>query len=313
MSGCRTRGADAGNINGVVAVEGKSRRCGIGPLDEQSDRLVLDELARLEGVLGIRDVERRNPELDLSPYAQRFAARGKDRELRRGAQQGVRKLGRRCEQMLAIVDNKEERTRRGKLDDCIDEPLAGQRAHVERRRNRVWHEPGIGKRRQLDESRATGCDASAVLASSSARRVLPTPPVPASVSSREPRRSVFSSERQSSTIRRGCPDATRLSSGKLQPVDIDIRPELQHLLSYLDRLRVDRAPRDVHRLVKVVGRRGRLTVAPKHIHRLFAVEAVARRERKQLYELTRLPQPPRLLRNRHIVDGDPQSRPKASH
>ena len=55
--------------------------------------------------------------------------------------------------------------------------------------------------------------------------------------------------------------------------------------------------------MEVVRRRGRLAVAPEHVHRLFAVQAVARREGKQLYELTRLLQPPGRARDGHVVDS----------
>src|SRR3954470_4302963 len=55
--------------------------------------------------------------------------------------------------------------------------------------------------------------------------------------------------------------------------------------------------------MEVVRRRRRPAVAPEHVHRLLAVEAVARREGEQLHELARLLQPPGGLRDRGAVDG----------
>ena len=78
------------------------------------------------------------------------------------------------------------------------------------------------------------------------------------------------------TVGRGCPRATRVGSSKLQAVDVDVRCELEQLIPDLDRAAVKRAPRDVHGLIQVVRRRGRIAVAPERIHRLLAVEAPAR-------------------------------------
>jgi hypothetical protein len=55
-------------------------------------------------------------------------------------------------------------------------------------------------------------------------------------------------------------------------------------------------------LVEVVGSRRGTAVAPEHLHRLLAVELVARRESEQLHKLARLLQPPGALRDDHAVD-----------
>ena len=136
--------ADARNVKSVVVANRKPGHRGIRPFDEEPHGLVAEHIAGLECVLGIRDVQGRNPKHDLSANMQRFAACGKDRQLRGAAQQGVGELRRRCEQMLAVVENKQKRTRPDKLDDRIDEAVAGQRAHVEGRRNGIRHEPAIG-------------------------------------------------------------------------------------------------------------------------------------------------------------------------
>ena len=135
----------------LVKHEARGRRS--RPLDEQPHGLVAQELPRLERLLGVRDVERRNPEHDLARHAQRLATRREDRELRRGAQQRVREPGRRREQMLAVVQDEQQRARREEVDHRVGQRLAGQRPHVERGRDRVRDEPGVRERGELDQSR----------------------------------------------------------------------------------------------------------------------------------------------------------------
>ena len=55
--------------------------------------------------------------------------------------------------MLTIVDNEQQRARRDVLDYCVDEPLPGQRMHVEHGRDRVRDESGVRERGELDQSR----------------------------------------------------------------------------------------------------------------------------------------------------------------
>ncbi len=82
--------ADAGDVHRVLAHRARSpapprppaRRTAARPRSRRSS-------LRLERLLGIGDVERRNPEHDLARHAQRLAARREDRQLRRRAQQGV--------------------------------------------------------------------------------------------------------------------------------------------------------------------------------------------------------------------------------
>jgi len=95
-------------------------------------------------------------------------------------------------------------------------------------------------------------------------------------------------------------------------VDIDIRDQVKQLVAYHNRAPVERSSRDVNRLMEIVGRRRRLAVAPEHVHRLLALKAMARRQRKQFHKLARLLQPPRRLRHRHAVDGRRKA-PQQSH
>ena len=93
--------ADPRDVHGVLLVEREARRSRLRPLDEEPHGLVVEEPARLECLLGVGDVERRNPEHDLARHTQRPAARRQDRQLSRGAEEAVREPGSRCEHVLA--------------------------------------------------------------------------------------------------------------------------------------------------------------------------------------------------------------------
>ena len=81
--------------------------------------------------------------------------------------------------MLAVVEDEQQRARCEELDHRVDDVLPRQRAHVERRRDRVRHELRLGDRGELDERRRRPrTHASPPRASSSASLVLPAPPVP---------------------------------------------------------------------------------------------------------------------------------------
>ena len=98
-----------------------------------------------------------------------------------------------------------------------------------------------------------------------------------------------------------------VGSSNLEAVNVDVRDEMQQLLPNLDRPGPERAPRDVHGLMKVVRRRRRQAVAPEHVHRLLAVNAMTRCKREELYEFAGLLQPPRVLRHQHTVNSRPEA------
>ena len=105
------------------------------------------------------------------------------------------------------------------------------------------------------------------------------------------------------SIRGSRPGAASGDRRVLQQIDVDLRHEVEHAVLDLDRGRVQRTPRDVHRLVEVVRGGRRLAVLPEHVHRLLAMEAMARGEGEQLHQLARLLQPPRRRRDRDVIDG----------
>ena len=145
--------ADPRDVHGVLLVEREARRSRLRPLDEEPHGLVVEEPARLECLLGVGDVERRNPEHDLARHTQRLAARRQDRQLSRGAEEAVREPGSRCEHVLAVVRDEQQRARREVIDDGVDELLPGQRAHIECGSDGVRDAPRVREGGELDESR----------------------------------------------------------------------------------------------------------------------------------------------------------------
>jgi hypothetical protein len=74
--------ADSGNIDRVLLVKHEARCRRSSAPHEQPHGFIAHQVARLERLLGVRDVERRNPEHDLAWHTQRLAARRKNRQLR---------------------------------------------------------------------------------------------------------------------------------------------------------------------------------------------------------------------------------------
>ena len=85
-------------------------------------------------------------------------------------------------------------------------------------------------------------------------------------------------ERQCRPIGSVGPSTSRSGGGELESVDVELGCQLKYLLTQLDRSGAERAPRDVHGLMKVVGGRRRFAVSPQHVHRLLAVQTVRGRE-----------------------------------
>ena len=108
-------------------------------------------------------------------------------------------------------------------------------------------------------------------------------------------------ERDRCAVRARCLEAASVCGCELEPVDVDVCREREDLVSQFDRLGIERAPRDMHRLVQVVRGRRRAEVSPEDVHRLLSVQSVSRREREQLHELARFLQPPGGRGNRNTV------------
>ncbi len=181
--------ADARDVLGHVLVEREPRRRRSRALDEQRDGLVAEEPLERERLLRIGDVERRDSEDHLPGHAQRLPARREDRDPRRGAEQPVRQPDRLREHVLAVVEHEQQRPGGEEVGQGVAQVLRREGADVERRRDRLRHEPRVRQGAELDERGTRLERPSAPRASSSARRVLPAPPVPVSVSSRvRPRR-----------------------------------------------------------------------------------------------------------------------------
>ena len=147
--------ADARDVRRVLLVERESRRGRRRALDEQPHRLVVEEIGRRERLLRVGDRQRRHAEHDLAADAERLAARREHGQPRRGAEDRVDERSARPEQVLAVVQDEQQRARREELDHRVDDVLSRQRPRVERRRDGVGHELRIGDGRELDERRAS--------------------------------------------------------------------------------------------------------------------------------------------------------------
>ncbi len=179
--------ADARDVHRVLVVERearhrpppRARRTGAPPRSGAA-RPAAWQLLR------VGDRERRHAEHDLAADAQRLAARREHGQPGRRPEQRVderraraRAGARSCRARAAAC------AARGTRPAASDDVLSRQRAHVERGRD------GVGRRaadRTLPRARRArrrpAYDSSTPRASSSASRVLPAPPVPASVSRR---------------------------------------------------------------------------------------------------------------------------------
>ena len=111
-------------------------------------------------------------------------------------------------------------------------------------------------------------------------------------------------EREHGAIRRRRLHPPRVRGRQLEQVDVDVdvSRKRQHLVADVDRVRAERAPRDVHRLMQVVRGRSRRELAPEHVECLVAMQTMAARESEQLHELARLLQAPRGVGHDDTVD-----------
>ena len=137
--------ADARDVLGVLVGEREARRRRGGALDEEEDGLVLEQPGRRNRVLEPGQLERGDPEHDLSGDAQRLAARRDDGQSRRRAQQAIRQ--RRCarDDVLAVVEYEQQRARREEVDHRVERLLRSERTHVERGCDLVRDEAGVGE------------------------------------------------------------------------------------------------------------------------------------------------------------------------
>ena len=345
--------ADARDVRRVALVEREARRRGARALDEQLARPRSAAARRGASSCSGSGISSDGTRNTTSPGT-RSGSRLVATIVSCGAERSSvsASSAARGQQVLAVVDHQQQRARGERLDDGVEQLLAGQRPHVERRRDGVRDQP---RRRRSRRARRAPPVArgSAARASSSASRVLPVPPVPVSVSRRVPRSRTSSAaswrarptNELASAGRAGRRTGSASSSGHQlrqlgatagRPVVVAVlrqqlaarrararrggrrpsrraaprrRPRSSRStstsaasssISSADAIAsgAERPPRDVDRLVQVVGGGRRLAVAPQLVHRLLAVQAMAGRQREQLHQLARLAQPPRRVGNR---------------
>ena len=100
--------------------------------------------------------QRRQGKRGLARHMERLAARRDDRQPATSLQEMPCQLRARQQQMLAIVEDEQERPVRDELVQRFDERQAGFLLDPERRRNRVGHEIRIRNRREVDEPDTIG-------------------------------------------------------------------------------------------------------------------------------------------------------------
>src|SRR5262249_14899820 len=89
----------------------------------------------------------------------------------------------------------------------------------------------------------------------------------------------------------------RAGGSRLEGLDVDLGVEQEQAVLRLDGGGAERTARDVHRLVEVVRRGGRVELGPESVHRLLTVQSVPAREGEGLAELACLAKAPAALRH----------------
>ena len=146
--------ADAHHVASVPVVEGEAGGRRPGPLDEEANRLVAEEVVAVDRSFRIRERERRHAEDRLALDSQRLAAGRDDRDPGGRAKQRIG--DRRCgdEDVLAVVQHEQERPPGQELGHGGVQIPAGQRPHIERGGDRLHDVRRLGHGRELDEHRS---------------------------------------------------------------------------------------------------------------------------------------------------------------
>ena len=95
-------------------------------------------------------IERRHPPRHLTSDSDRLAARGEDRQARQQNQQPCDELGDRAEQVLTIVEHRQEVPVAKLFHERLGKRPPEVVAMTERSRHGRWHERRIGNRRELN-------------------------------------------------------------------------------------------------------------------------------------------------------------------
>jgi hypothetical protein len=103
-------------------------------------------------------------------------------------------------------------------------------------------------------------------------------------------------------VRAGRADASGVDRRVSEGSHVDVCVEHEQSVAKLDCVSTERTAGGMHSLMQVVGRSGRIPLRPQCVHHLFAVQSISACEREHLDQLTRLPQPPRPIGQRDVVD-----------
>ncbi len=153
----------------------EARRNVLRPFDEQGHRGRVDACA---------DVQRGHRPQPLVGDSESFAAGGHNLGRRRGREDGLDQIGGGIEHVFAVVEHQQPHPALQGGGHALGYALAGLLGDAQHRGHRVGHRRRIGDRGQFEKPDAVGKFIASRAATSSASRVLPTPPTPVSVTNR---------------------------------------------------------------------------------------------------------------------------------
>ena len=154
----------------------EARRNVLRPFDEQGHRGRVDARA---------DVQRGHRPQPLVGDSEPFAAGGHNLGRCRGRQDGLDQIGGGVQHVFAVVEHQQPHPALQGGGHALGHAPAGLLGDAQHRGHRVGHRSRIGDRGQLEKPYARpGIRRPAAPATSSASRVLPTPPTPVNVTSR---------------------------------------------------------------------------------------------------------------------------------
>ena len=176
-------GADLRDRGGILRGQGKARVGGLGARGEERDRLVAGNVGQRLVTGGSGSGSGRHREVLLARHAEHGPAGHERLQPRAGAQE-VGDVRRGVDDLLEVVQHQEQVFRPQRGGELLRRRPVGEFAQVQGVGDRRDDEVGIADRGEGDEDRAVGEAASNSAATSIARRVLPTPPGPVSVTRR---------------------------------------------------------------------------------------------------------------------------------
>ncbi len=143
--------ADLTHRVGIQIGEREARTCPLGAVCEQAHGVEHRQLDDIQPVARTGDRQGRHPPRDLARHPERLATGGQDREPRTGGEQAVGEVRDGVDDVLAVVQNDQDRTVSYEPGDGIDGRLGGGLPHPQHARHRGRHRTRVVHRGQLHE------------------------------------------------------------------------------------------------------------------------------------------------------------------